>query len=189
MSTSSSDIIKSLTGLGGKWSPHKLLIAPNTTSVSYWESDLLIIQDSGWCEEVEIKISVADFRAELRNKQEKHDSIKRGFMLVKRWDYRENKALEPKKVPTIIRRFWFAMPEDVFQKVNTDIPEWAGVLVIGPEKRSKYSQTYQWRQERAAMNLPAQKCDQAQRSNLLLSVYHRAWSNGWLNTTQTQEGS
>lgn len=81
------------------------LIVPNV----YWgwnlrhEADLVIARPSGYCDEVEIKVSASDIKADT----------------VKRYDHWENSR---------ILRVWFAVPEEL--KDHPDIPEKAGILAV-----------------------------------------------------------
>lgn len=80
------------------------LIVPNV----YWglgllyEADLVVLRPSNWAVEVEIKVSSADIRADLR-KQHQHDS-------------------------KLFRELYFAVPDDL--KDDPNIPERAGVLSV-----------------------------------------------------------
>jgi len=69
------------------------------------ECDLVVLNpDSGYLAEIELKISVADFRADLK-KNHSHDSI-------------------------YLRKLSYAMPEDVMEKVRADVPERAGIISV-----------------------------------------------------------
>jgi hypothetical protein len=94
--------------------------------VSQWESDLLVIHPTGWVDEVEVKVSVSDFRAELAKKSEKHESLERGYSVKTRYDYAA-KEYSSVNLPTIIRRFWFAMPREVYNSVKDSVPSWAEI--------------------------------------------------------------
>jgi len=68
------------------------------------ECDILIIKPSGYAIEVEIKMSVSDFKADMKKK---HSHI--------------NEKL---------RQLYYAMPENVFDACKHDIPDYAGVLIL-----------------------------------------------------------
>lgn len=67
------------------------------------EMDLFIISPSKYAYEVEIKISVSDFRA----------------------DFKKNHTHESK----YIREFYYAMPDYIYEKIKLEIPEHAGIIV------------------------------------------------------------
>lgn len=75
-----------------------------------WEADLVVLRASGYADEVEIKISVADLR------RDKHKSRHR-------WP-RVGKALR-------IRQMYYAVPEDILLKIRADdLPRDAGIIAI-----------------------------------------------------------
>lgn len=81
------------------------LIVPN---VSWgWglqhEADLIILRQSGYCDEVEIKVSASDIKADLR----------------KRFNHWEDRR---------ILRVWFAVPKELAS--CPDIPDKAGILSV-----------------------------------------------------------
>jgi len=80
------------------------LIVPNVhwgLNLPY-EADLVVLRPSGWAIEVEIKVSAADIRADLK-KTRQHDS-------------------------NLFRELYFAVPERL--STNTNIPEHAGILSV-----------------------------------------------------------
>lgn len=83
------------------------IIVPNV----YWgfglryEADLVVLRPSGWAEEIEIKITAADIKADLK-KPYHHDSP---------W----------------FRKLWFAVP--AMLAAHPDIPTNAGIMCLDPE--------------------------------------------------------
>jgi hypothetical protein len=75
-----------------------------------WESDLLVINSQGYLEEVEIKISLSDFKADFTNKKDKHKRI----------------SLDKTK----LHKFWYCVPFELKDKVIDLIPKYAGLLYI-----------------------------------------------------------
>lgn len=142
------------------WSPLAVTAALNTNGVVGWECDLLVVHKSGWAWEVEIKVSVADFRRELKEKALKHKALVEGKCLRKVF----GKIVE--YGPSYIRQFYFAMPADVLEKVYDEIPEWAGIIRVENNRA---------RIERKGKNLPATKCDDDMRRKMKDSVYYRFW--------------
>ena len=80
------------------------LIVPNVTSGMNldYEADIVVLRPSGWAIEVEIKVSAADIRADLRKKHQ-HDS-------------------------QMFKELWFAVPEAL--KDDPNIPDRAGILSV-----------------------------------------------------------
>ena len=74
------------------------------------EADIVILRQSGWADEVEIKTTRSDIRADLK----KH----RGA------GHRRN---------AMIHKLWFAVPEKL--KADPDIPCWAGILSVSDNGR------------------------------------------------------
>lgn len=162
----STEVQKALVGYGSNclWSPQKVMAARNTVSVSQWESDLLIIHPSGWCWEIEIKVSVADFRREFKTKSGKHAAILRGHTV----------GYSGRLRPTIVRQFYFAMPVEVWEKVKGEIQEYAGVILLDDSRRDAWKRLRPWI-EKKPKSLPARKCTETDRVNLLRSIYYRSW--------------
>lgn len=75
-----------------------------------WESDLLFLSTSGIWTEIEIKVSRADFLADLRNKTEKHEILKD-----------TQNRMKP-------NRFFYAVPEGLVQP--EEVPEYAGLIWV-----------------------------------------------------------
>ena len=74
------------------------------------EADMVVLKPSGWAEEVEIKVSASDIKADLKKNRG------RGHM----------------RSP-LIRKIWFAVPERLAD--DTNIPFFAGILKINERGR------------------------------------------------------
>lgn len=75
-----------------------------------WESDILFLSKSGYWTEIEIKVSRADFKADLKNKAEKH------------------RYLQDVKYILKPNQFFYAVPKGL---VTTDeVPDYAGLLTV-----------------------------------------------------------
>lgn len=81
-----------------------------------WESDILFLSRTGFWTEIEIKISRADFKADLKNKAGKHS------------------ALADPSVMTKPNQFFYAVPEGLV--TPEEIPEYAGLLTVGQQWQS-----------------------------------------------------
>jgi hypothetical protein len=92
---------------------HINMIVPNVSyGLHIHEVDLLVVKPSRWASEIEIKISVADLRADLK----------------KPHGHRSNK----------IKFLYFAVPEEIKEKALELIPERAGLYVLIHDKARDY---------------------------------------------------
>ena len=81
-----------------------------------WEADLFVITKAGRINEVEIKVSIADFRA----------------------DAKKDKWIKPsinKRFNETINCFYYAMPIEIYDKVKNEIPDFAGVITYNHENK------------------------------------------------------
>ena len=142
------------------WSPRRSTIARNTHAINGWEADILIVQESGRVYEIEVKVSVADFRREfeVRTKRAKHEALKTGRHPERA--YRD---------PITLSRFYFAMPRDIYERVKDEIPEYAGVITV--EKRIPTLQIQ-------APQIKGVFATDKHRVEVMRSVYLRAWGDG-----------
>lgn len=170
------EVLGSLCGLGSNclWSPNRLVAVPNTTAIVGWEADLLLLHPSGWVWEVEIKVSVADFRREFRTKSRKHEILRVGQKTIEsRGPYSKDYTLRNKHV----QKFFFAVPKDVFDKLkDEDFPEYAGVIVVDPAYADYWGRLRPVIVRRAK-NLPGvEKAGSSFRIRLLELAHSRLWS-------------
>lgn len=96
-----------------------------------WESDLLLKTNSGYWYECEIKISVSDFKHDSV-KANKHGILRTGHTVRKhsKWvndEYKTFEELVPRKRPN---RFYYAVPEEMVDKVAELVPEYAGLIAV-----------------------------------------------------------
>lgn len=110
------------------------LVVPNVSwGFLDWEADLLVVTQRGRLNEVEIKTSVADFRA----------------------DAKKDKWLRPvinQRFNETINCFYYAMPLEVYEKVKDEIPEFSGAIVYYHETK-KSAVTKKPKINRAARSL------------------------------------
>lgn len=93
-------------------------IVPNMRTWMF-EMDLFFVRPSGYSEEIEVKVTLADFRAD-KKKRYKHDLYKKAF---------QGEEFAQKKI--LPNRFSYGVPECLGITVE-DVPEYAGLyLVIG----------------------------------------------------------
>lgn len=86
------------------FNPRQFRLCPNIswgfTAIGHREVDLLVVPESRWCYEVEIKVTRADIKADLK-KQHAHSG-------------------------SVIRKAWFAVPSELAD--DPAIPDYCGVL-------------------------------------------------------------
>lgn len=94
------------------------LVAANIFFFGGWESDLLVLKDSGYIYEMEIKLTRSDL---------KKDREKKG-----RWDtgMSKDQCILSGNGPN---RFFYLLSEDLYEKCVDIIPPWAGVWLYKPE--------------------------------------------------------
>jgi len=105
--------------VAGHFGTRQNIIVPNVSwGLLNHEADLLVCRPSLWAEEVELKISKADLR------RDRAKDRGRGH-----------------KVSKLIRKLWFAVPEELAGM--EEIPDWAGIIkaVYDPRRGHWYTQT------------------------------------------------
>jgi hypothetical protein len=99
-----------------------------------WETDFFIQQHaSGYCYEIEIKISRSDFLAD-QLKKDKHSILKTGTYVepVRKWntDIRKFEVVENKVVQHALRpnRFYYCVPDGMISPA--ELPSYAGLMYV-----------------------------------------------------------
>ena len=87
-----------------------------------WESDFFCTNREGYSFEFEVKISRADFKADL--KKNKHQLFTKGTFT--QTHNGNSKEIEKKFIPN---RFYYAVPEGLITK--EEVPEYAGLITVG----------------------------------------------------------
>lgn len=102
------------------------ILIPRYTPNKWWECDLWRLTKADFVDEYEIKLSVADFRADLLKCQEGYeiDPITRQYQ--KRPPITKHSLLATEERGP--NRFWFVVPEEIRDKV--EVPDYAGLLVF-----------------------------------------------------------
>jgi hypothetical protein len=101
------------------------LVLPNYTPRNWWECDMMSVSKAGYWSEFEIKLSVADFKADAKKSTGGGWKIDRSSGKPERVSGRfkhQELALASVDGPS---HFWFVLPEALCGKV--EIPEWAGL--------------------------------------------------------------
>ncbi len=123
------------------------------------ECDFLSITKSGFLHEYEIKTSLADFKADFRNKPDKHKRMK--GVPVSFGRYRRDEKLDLVRAEDgkyifdegqeiqkpFVNYFWFVCPEGLIKE--DEVPDYAGLIYI---KHHIYNegQSNQWEETRAS---------------------------------------
>lgn len=106
-----------------------------------WESDVIVVQkSSGYIYEIEIKVSISDFRADLK-KADKHLTVSTGKSSVVKYAECSNLTTRRRDWPPESRyqdliewksrpnRFFYAVPESLGLTAK-DVPDYAGLITI-----------------------------------------------------------
>lgn len=96
-----------------------------------WESDLLLVTNSGYYYEFEVKITLSDFKRDF-DKTAKHQIMRSGKKESRSYRKVNGKVVEsvreyPRKRPNY---FFYAVPYYLEEKVSELVPEYAGLVVI-----------------------------------------------------------
>lgn len=155
------------------FSVRRQIIVPNVgEGLGIWEADLAVLYPSLWLEEVEIKISCSDFRKEFKTKAAKHRQLVRGVP-----DFAWNKARRDfdedfsKPLAHKTRRFWFAMPIELAQRLLPEVPAYCGLLGVGA---TSWGHTVHVLQQAPTLKM-ARKLTEEERGKLLRLGYLRYW--------------
>lgn len=102
--------------------PGACLVIPRFTPLRWHECDVLVVmKGSRYWHEYEIKLSIEDFRAD-RRKVRKHQALEWSGSLVEA-QRRFGRGVGP-------NRFWYVVPEDIAERVASELPPWAGLAVL-----------------------------------------------------------
>jgi hypothetical protein len=93
-----------------RFGPASAVVIPNYRPWGWYECDFYQVTKAGFWVEYEVKVSVADFRADFK-KAEKHEALAAG------------EARGP-------RRFWYVMPWELAEKLSGEIPQYAGLMGV-----------------------------------------------------------
>lgn len=148
-----------------------LPVMPSYTPRAWgFEADVWAILKSGRTREVEIKLTRADFRVD----KHKEKAGLWGCGGIKKYDLL---AQGDKSGPNY---FGYAMPQDVYDQVKDEIPEWAGVWIVKPwGERARVV-----RIERPAKLLHDVRADQAVAADMERMAYWRFLRGRHINPTE-----
>jgi hypothetical protein len=101
-----------------------------------WETDFLVVQKSGYCYEIEIKISRSDFLNDFK-KVDKHSIMNEGTYLVKKYKYHTDPETKkrisehyhaPAEWKFKPNKFYYCVPEGLVSK--EEVPDYAGLMYV-----------------------------------------------------------
>lgn len=98
---------------------------PNYTPSGWWECDLWAVTKAGYAVEYEIKLSIADFRADAKKGRTHWAGYDREQRKPIIEQHNKHQLIGSEKGPT---RFFYAVPESLVDAVLPELPEWAGLV-------------------------------------------------------------
>jgi hypothetical protein len=103
------------------------ILVPRYTPRDWWECDLWRLTSADFVDEYEIKMSVADYRADFKKQYEQSRNWNRE---LKQWDQIEvrNKHAFLAGDERGPNRFWFVVPSEIEDKI--EVPPYAGLMVF-----------------------------------------------------------
>lgn len=140
---------------------------PNFTPGRWWECDLWAVTKAGYVVEYEIKLSLADFTAD-RRKETTHRVRVEGR---NEWR-RQNKHDLLAAGDCVPSRFFFAVPESLFDAIRPKLPPFAGLVTCEPNQFG-----FSWCRLRVpAPKLHRRKVEEGQIAQAMKATYHRYWN-------------
>lgn len=131
-------------------------LIPNAYAKNWAECDILCIRPSGFVDEIEIKVSRSDFKADFN----------KTVWMSGEGDVNKHLLLQQQRSP--INYFWFMMPENLM--ALDEIPEYAGVLYAMIRRDQLFLKT-----ARQPKRLHKNKCDLDFRYHASRKIQYRYW--------------
>jgi hypothetical protein len=97
------------------------VIIPNCYTKWDNEADLFCIRPSGFCDEIEIKVSKADFRLDEKKTIKVLDGKSRR-------KYHKKPKRDVLQDGSMSNYFWYAFPEGLIDL--EDVPDWSGIIIV-----------------------------------------------------------
>lgn len=135
------------------------------------QPDVLGITDHRYLLEIEIKESMADFRA---NKNKFH--------------IRNREALGDSVADRFPKQFWFLVPPKLAEKVHPEVPAWAGLLTLENDKWSGGWSTLVKSVKKAPVNNASRKLSLKEAARLMRNVGNELFSLRIANSNMRQAG-
>lgn len=159
-------------------------ILPNTDIITGYEADMLAISRSLYATEFEIKLSLSDFRADLK-KRAKHASLSGKVKKVPNpysWGQEEKEIEVPEDIQEHGIRFWkyrcycHLRPKQFWYVIHgfdvpiNELPDYAGLMRYTGQKVYPIFETI-----KQAPILKAQKVDQTRITHAIGNMLYRYW--------------
>ncbi len=100
---------------------------PNYTPQGWFESDVFEITPAGYFVEYEIKISLSDFKQDVKKKKE-HIRYNRAEKKLETFTLDSKHGMLSKSSPLAPSRFWYVCPENLIKPEI--LPAWAGLIYV-----------------------------------------------------------
>lgn len=100
-----------------------VMVVPNNM-VFGWEMDTLVVRRSRITIEMEIKVTLGDFRADAA-KKEKHEAMTKGYHIKSAW------GGERRVEGWGANYFSYVVPHTIAEKVEAELPKHAGLIIVG----------------------------------------------------------
>ena len=99
------------------------LLMPNYTPSGWWECDVFRLTQAGYFYEYEIKLTRADFKADVRKTSKPYGRFRNGA-----WSQPAKRKYEELRARSIHapKQFWYIVPEDLV--TEDEIPPFAGLM-------------------------------------------------------------
>lgn len=142
------------------------IVLPNYTPARWYECDIFCITLACYMREYEIKLSVADFKADTRKGRRHPVYDNHRFTGMSQENKHTRLTAHDVKGP---RQFWYVMPINTAVKIQPeDMPEWAGLFVIDTD-------CHYPKQAKPAPILHKMKADLKVVKHAFSVCYHRYW--------------
>ena len=141
-------------GIAKMFGIRRNIIVPNISwGLGIHECDLLVLRNSGYAVEVEIKRTVYDFKKDFEKRHNHHD-----------W---QNRIVE----------FYYAFPEEIYEKCKDLVPERAGIILC----KSTYDYKKRFKvkariKKKAKRNTKARKMNEKEQYQIVRLGALRIWT-------------
>ena len=134
-----------------------------------FESDFLVLRDSGTVIEYEIKLSKSDYNAGLKKRQCLHRKDKKRRVKMRYSGQKPITRHEYLQAGYGANMFYYVAPESVLNSV--DLPEWAGFI----EARERGDGRIATQINKRAPKLHKKKASDNLKKKILTSIYYKYW--------------
>ena len=139
------------------WLKGKAVVAmPNFTPGKWWECDVWSVSKRGTATEFEIKVSMADFRADTKKESSR--------VVAGQWvkQAKHSQIGQHQDAPS---RFYYVVPDEM---KDVEVPEWAGLMTVSPKG---------WiRVRKIAPTIHDRKASSRHIRQAMLAAWYRYWN-------------